>query len=77
MPKTKKVRIAVAINSRGEWNCGGYCWLKTGEQLETLPDDEAAGNAIEGLESDEYVIHFVEAEIPLPVSTTVQGKVTD
>ncbi len=72
---TVKVRIAVAVTSEGEWFPGGYQY-KTAGKLVSLSDEQASGNAVDGLDSAEYAVHFIEAEVPLPVSETVQGKVS-
>ena len=63
-----KIRIAVAINDRGEWNaCGYHKW----------DDKEAIDVAQQGLDepADNEQIVFVEVDIPIPQSITVQGKV--
>lgn len=66
--KTVKVRIAVAIDSKGNWNACGW------------PDQkdkgEMAGIALDSLPGDPYeVVHWVEADVPIPESLTVQGAV--
>jgi hypothetical protein len=74
--KTVKVRIAVAVNSRGEWNAGGHGdvngpheygssdnapdWLWDG-----MPDREGA---------NEHLL-FVEADVPMPQSAVIHGVV--
>lgn len=63
--KTVRVRIAVAINDKGEYCCAGYHnaqdrWLKD-SALECL-----SGEGQEGL-------CFVEADVPLPQAITVEA----
>jgi hypothetical protein len=63
-----KVRIAVAVNSRGGWHAYG-------EDGQT--DSERAAEALAWLTdgSDPCRVSFVEAEIPLPTHATIQGTV--
>lgn len=72
--ETVRVRIAVAVNSAGEWAAGGYT-----EQTEaglTVSNREFAEDcAIETLDSAGHSIHWIEANIPLPTSVTVEGEV--
>lgn len=73
--KTMKVRIAVAINDKGEWSSFGY-HLNGREESDT--DICLQGMALEGLESGMgfcEMVHFIEAEIPIPESQTIQGEV--
>jgi hypothetical protein len=68
--KTKKIRIAVVMNSRGLWNAVGSS---------DYTDDQAKGVAIDGQPYDdtgspEHCM-FVEVEIPYPEN--VQGKVDE
>lgn len=67
-----RVRIAIAVNADGEWCCGGYQW-RQGDGLAKLNDDDAAGHAIDGLASEGHTVVFVEADIPLPQTVTVEG----
>jgi hypothetical protein len=67
--RTVKVRIAVAVNKAGEWCANGWFNWK---------DESAQSAAVEGLDSAlPEVVHFVEAEIPLPESETINGEVSD
>jgi transglutaminase-like putative cysteine protease len=67
MPKTIRVRIAVAMNAKGEWCAAGS---------ETTCDDQASRTARGGWGPN--VVHFVEADVPVPEATiTVEGQVTD
>jgi hypothetical protein len=65
---TVRVRIAVGIDSKGRWDCGGCSRYKT--------DREAIEEGLQPEWGD--VVYFVEADIPRPapnVPTTVAGKV--
>lgn len=68
---TKKVRIALAIDSEGRY---------IGYGRDGWNDKENEGEAVELLEnsSDSSIIcHFIEAEVPIPESLTIQGKVNE
>lgn len=54
--RTKRVRIAVAVDRNGFWNCYG---------CEGSPDDEAMELAVEGVDHGESR-HFITADVPLP-----------
>lgn len=63
---TVRVRIAIAIDVNGRWNASGWT------------DDGGAGKdvAIDGLEGDaNYVVHNIEANVPVPQSQTIEGEV--
>ena len=71
MAKTIRVRIAVAVNERGEYGSSA------GHDLD---DAEARNYALDVLgEKTELLEHvvFVEADIPLPETLIVEGQVTD
>lgn len=70
--QTIRVRIAVAVSADGEWQAVG--WSDNNPRY----DDRACDHAMRDLDSDSNIraFHFVEAEIPLPVATTVEGRVT-
>lgn len=71
------MRIAVAINEKGEWSAvGSNIWKP----------ENAAKMALSNLDCSKHVdmigpflesVHFVEVEIPVPViqSETIQGEV--
>ena len=74
-PKTRRVRIAVAI-SPTDWNCGGW-----GLPDENADDLVAESIALEGMEPiDQTVIYFIEADVPVPDPNadrvTIEGRVT-
>ena len=66
--KTKKVRIALAIDPCGDWAAAG------GE----YEDDEAMGSCVEFLQPGEHR-YWVEVEVPIPEdleNNVLQGKLT-
>jgi hypothetical protein len=68
---TVRVRIAVVVDDKGGWNAAG--WNSAGPQ-----DD--IGAARDGHNPDHEIVservHFVEADIPIPEPTTIEGTVT-
>lgn len=68
--KTVRVRIAVAIDKNGIWNCAG--WKQTDK---IISDDYISAAAIDGIDSAEVIVHFVEADIPIPESETIEGEI--
>lgn len=68
--ETVRVRIAVAVNNAGEWATAGESY-RNGH---AISDEMASGEAIQDLRTPGRV-HFVEANIPLPTSVTVEGEV--
>lgn len=71
VPKTVRVRIAVAINKQGQWNASGYFkWDDEGAK-----DTALTGLDEPGMEAGGESIVFVEADVPLPTEPTIQGKV--
>lgn len=65
--KTVKVKIAVAVDPDGDWNANG--WSSADDDImmmdlvvDTLKDGEAR--------------YWVEAELPVPETQSVQGQVT-
>ena len=71
-PKTIKVKIAVAFTADGKWNASG--WKGVADIY------ELRGCAIDGLDpegTDDVYFATITAEIPLPESVKVKGKVED
>jgi hypothetical protein len=62
---TVKIRILVAVNADGEWECLGYSGMTDGKQ-----DLDLFGNI-----DPPVSFHWVEAEIPVPETTTLPGLV--
>ena len=69
MPKTIKVKIAVAVDPKGEWAAAG--WSDGGE-----PADEGTliNHTIEDVGPGELV-YWVEAELPIPDLSVIKGDV--
>lgn len=65
--KTVRVRIAVAVNERGEWHAFG------GDFEDDWAMDEAVANVSEDVRVAE---HFIEADVPIPEPSTIEGQVT-
>lgn len=72
--KTKRVRIAVAMNEDGEWYA--YGWRDNSNTPNEEADGVKASKAEEALTGVNITTHFVEADIPIPESTTIEGTVT-
>lgn len=68
--KKTKVRIALAVDSQGDWNACG--WSRDGKP--TLDDDMMTA-AVE-MVSDGENQYWVEVEVEIPEPKTVQGKAT-
>lgn len=73
--KTVRVRIAVAVDSDGEWGAAGH----SGYPMHATSDDNAARKAREMLVNPEtwlgpteWPVHFIEADVPLPIPAEVQ-----
>ena len=66
--KTTRVRIAVAIDEHGNYYCAG--WSESDDLM-------IADNAREFFEASDgnEAVYFVEADVPLPLSGSVEGKV--
>lgn len=69
--KTVRVRIAVAVDTKGKWSACG--WKSDGKQY----DKEARDSAIDGLYNDgSYNVHWIEADVPVPQETMIEGTAT-
>lgn len=72
-PKTIRVRIAVIINADGVWSAFGF---------KNSSDESMRENAnisLEGHEENHDTVHWIEADIPVPVipaPQTIEGTVT-
>lgn len=66
MSDTVKVRIAVGVGPSGDWNAVGSCSLESHDAMALAVDCVDAGEAR----------YWVEAELPVPKATTVQGNVS-
>lgn len=65
MSNTVRVRIAVAFDDKGKWSSWGEERFGDSLSLVELGGDGFNRN-----------IHYVEADIPLPESKTIEGEVT-
>ena len=69
-PKTVRVRIAVAVDAKGRYQVDGW---------KGATDEVIAANAAgyhmcpEGC----LCVRFIEADVPLPESTTIEGEASD
>ncbi len=72
-----RVRIAVAVSDLGQWEATGG--TRGGVKHVAWSDDVLMGANVAALDSSgstAVATHWIEADIPLPVATTVEGKVT-
>lgn len=69
-PKTVRVRIAVAVDEYGEWAANGWNSKKPDY------DTSAQSLALEGVEGCAVGFHWVEADVPVPETTTIQATAT-
>ncbi len=68
---TVKVRIAVAVNSKGEW---AACGSDLGRpETDAMRAREGVGNYASA--PKDAIVHFVTAELPIPTPTEVPGEV--
>lgn len=67
-PKTVRVRIAVAVDETGVWASAGF---PNHRQKDTgVHDKEMQEFALEGVSGRHVGFHWIEADIPIPVTTT-------
>jgi hypothetical protein len=74
-PKTVRVRIAVAID-----DCGDYQATAAREGGRVMDAKSAAEDFLFGASNDDprpFHVVFVEADVPLPVTPTVEGSVSE
>ena len=69
-PKTVRVRIAVAIDEYGHYFVVGWDGGTDKQRVESAREFFESANGNE-------CVHFIEADVPLPVSETIEGKVND
>lgn len=68
MAKQVRVRIAVCIDSTGDWCAGGW---------KTTTEDDLISTAEEGVNNDGYTLYWVEADLDIPeYGKTIQGNVS-
>lgn len=63
--RTVKIRTLVAVDQQGRWDCQGGSHVS---------EFEAKDYIAQGPLQD-YVFHWVEAEVPVPERQTFQGEV--
>ncbi len=61
--KTVRVRIAVVVRPDGLWDASGRSGQSDADNVTDVGID------------DNEVAHFIEANVPLPTSVTVEGEV--
>lgn len=69
MPKTVRVRIAVAVDANGNWNSSGASDID--------PKYAAAYAAEPDNLSEHFVVHWVCADLPVPEEIEVAGEVEE
>lgn len=65
-----RVRIAVAIDDKGNYCCAGFT-----DEGRPAADNELVTYARDGLDTQSMMtaVHFIEADVPLPVPLTIKG----
>jgi hypothetical protein len=65
MAKTVRVRIAVAVNAKGEWDACGCSSMSDEDMANEVLCEDSAG------------VVFVTADVPVPEPREVEGEVSD
>lgn len=67
-----RVRIAVAIDDKGNYCCSGYT-----DEGKPASDKDIVVFARDGLDTTSHVVavRFIEADVPLPVAQIIEGEV--
>lgn len=73
--KHTKVRLAVAVADDGAYAVAGWTSSYQGSAPQAVSDDSMRATAIDSLDRSESVVHFVEVEVPLPLSLELKGTV--
>lgn len=73
--KLAKVRLAVAVADDGAYAVAGWTSSYQGSAPQAAFDDSMRATAIDSLDRSESVVHFVEVEVPLPLSLELKGTV--
>lgn len=73
--KLAKVRLAVAVADDGAYAVAGWTSSYQGSAPQAVSDDSMRATAIDSLDRSESVVHFVEVEVPLPLSLELKGTV--
>lgn len=62
--RTVRVRIAVAVQQDGRWHAAG--WREATDFVKSEIAQEPLGDC---------VVHWIEADVPLPSEATIEGEV--
>lgn len=68
--KTIRVRIAVAVSAKGNWCASGWK-----DSDGSIHGEDCVFDGLVPLDTSNAIIVFVEADVPLPESVTIEGKV--
>ena len=63
-----KIKIAVAVDSSGDWGIGGWDKAKDADMIST---------AIDGTEADPYKIYWLTAELEIPEIEEIKADVVE
>ena len=69
-PKTIRVRIAVAVSAKGNWCASGWK-----DSDGAVHGEDCVFDGIVPSDTSNAIVVFVEADVPLPESVTVEGTV--
>ena len=65
--KTVKIRIAVCVDEKGEWNSSGWKGGRDNDKMELASEGIGDGEAR----------YWIEAELEIPEPKIIQGEVTN
>ena len=71
---TVRVRIAVAVDEKGVWSAAGWA-PRSGREKDAA--DTMARIARNGVEGGPHQLHWIEADVPVPTSETIQGRIVE
>lgn len=67
-PGTVRVRILVAVDADGQWVSRGNVWDSDEVHKDWISTDDL---------KDDFSCHWIEADVPVPAETTIEGSVTN
>lgn len=70
--KTVRVRIAVMVTELGEYEAVAWSDSKDSDMVESISE-----RFLEWAEGQQIAVHYVEADVPLPVAQTIEGVVEE
>lgn len=75
--KTVRVKIAVAVNTNGNWAANGFGGdnSKSKSSLDIMKS--IARESLDYDSTPEMVVHWIEADVPIPESQTIQGDLSN